>query len=102
MIPETAASYNPTERGPATESQIKSAWYRQIFAPEILRNMPKLKIVTQFEEIKRDGSGIIRDWRVANNSETLSAFKDIIVSSKVTLATDFTVTCGGQIKVKKN
>jgi hypothetical protein len=98
MIPETGASFNPSETGPATNSEIKAAWYRQIFSQQTRNELSKLKIVTQFEERKADGSGMIRDWRVANDSTTLTAFQTIVRSSNLVFANNITVTCGGIIR----
>jgi hypothetical protein len=95
MIPETGASFLPGETGDS-ELQIKSAWYREIFV-DASKDLPKLKIVTQFEEIKPDGQGKIRDWRVSNNTLVLKNFQDTIRSSNVVLGGQYKLTCNGKL-----
>ncbi|KAI8902429.1 glycoside hydrolase superfamily [Globomyces pollinis-pini] len=104
MIPETAAPTHPGVQSRYTEAEIKGKWYDQIFSTENLRRLPRMKLVTQFEEIK---SNVIdnrtQDFRVLNDPPTAKAFKDIMNKNRKLLAyaPDYKVTCGGSYQ-KKN
>jgi hypothetical protein len=62
-IPETAAFYNTTLAGDS-ELQIKQAWWRQVFSPDLERRFPYLKMINWFEWRKPEAEvqGAIVDW----------------------------------------
>jgi hypothetical protein len=74
-ISETAALYAPGAGG-ASEERIKSAWWRQVFAPDLLTRFPRLKLVDWFEWNKYEPEiGAHVDWTVTRKPETRSAFR---------------------------
>ena len=75
-ITETAPLYNPAAGG-ATELEIKRAWWRQVFSPEVFERFPMLKMVNWFEwrKFEAEISGIV-DWAVSNNPAIRLAFID--------------------------
>ena len=102
MIPESSAPNTPNpppsdRNGKATSSEIKSAWWGQIFGSNTFNTMPRLKLAAQFEEQKSDGVNGFQDWRVLVDPATLTAFKNLITGQKshISLADDFKVDCGG-------
>ncbi|KAJ3306951.1 hypothetical protein HDV03_003276 [Kappamyces sp. JEL0829] len=107
MIPESSAPYTPNatndgRNGNYDSAAIKSAWYGQILSDSTYKNLTRLKMVTQFEERKADGNGLVEDWRVLADPATLSSFKSLLSQqrSHVDFATDFRVDCGGNWKRK--
>ena len=104
MMPETAGPWftNPNARNTETELNIKQSWWRQIFGPDTFTNFPLLKAVVQFEEIKRDGLGEERDFRVLHDPAIRAAFTSHINSlSNLLWAQDLKYTCGGQVSTSK-
>ncbi|WP_245551934.1 glycoside hydrolase family 26 protein [Gordonia aichiensis] len=75
-IVETAAIYTPSRASQgASEMAVKSAWWRQVFSPEIPRRYPMVKMINWFEwrkyevEIKD-----VVDWRAAGAPGVAKAF----------------------------
>jgi hypothetical protein len=104
MLPETAGPWfvNPKAVNTATELEVKQAWWRQIFGPDTFRDFPHLKAVVQFEEIKSDGQGEVRDFRVLNNPEIRRAFRsDVDALPNLLWAQDLKYGCGGQVESSK-
>lgn len=63
-IPETAAFYDPAGGG-AVELQVKRAWWRQVFNPDLLRTHDGIKMINWFEWVKAESEvgGRQVDWR---------------------------------------
>lgn len=74
-ITETAALYNTTTTGDA-ELALKQAWWRQVFAPEIPRDFPQIKMINWFEWRKSESEvgGAVVDWRATSNAAVTKAF----------------------------
>ena len=102
MIPETAAPYIPSQPAVASHAAIKEAWYSQILSAETRRELSRILLVNQFEEIKADAGMEIRDWRCAADPAVISAFKKVLNQHRTELVfgTDFSIGCGGQFKPK--
>lgn len=91
-IPETAAIFTPSRDG-ASELDVKSAWWSQVFADEVHRDYPQLKMINWFEwskyeiEINDDV-----DWRAAGSP----AIRDEFVSALPSwlLYSEHLPTCG--------
>lgn len=66
-ITETAALYAPSRGGPS-ETDVKTAWFRQVFAPAIHARFPRLRMINWFEWRKQEAevNGIV-DWRISAN-----------------------------------
>jgi hypothetical protein len=62
-IPETAAFYNTSVVGDS-ELEIKQAWWRQVFSPDLEQRFPHLKMINWFEWRKpeAEAQGAIVDW----------------------------------------
>lgn len=71
---ETAALYAPG-RGGAAEFELKSQWWRQVYAPDIAERYPRLKMINWFEwdkyETEIDGRV---DWGVTTDPRTRDAY----------------------------
>ena len=102
MIPETAAPYIPSQPMVDSHAAIKEAWYSQILSAETRRELSRILLVNQFEEIKADAGMEIRDWRCAADPAVMNAFKKVLNQHRTALAfgTDFSIGCGGQFKPK--
>lgn len=100
MIPETSAPFIDSETGPATDPQIKQAWWVQVLGPETVARFPRMKMVTQFEENKADGIAKVRNWRVTLRDDTLRVFLGVLQRFRggLSYASDFKVDCGGNWK----
>jgi hypothetical protein len=97
MIPETSAPFIESETGPATDPQIKQSWWIQMLGPETRQRFPRLKMITQFEENKADGSAAVRNWRVTLRQDVLRVFLGVLnrFRGEMSYASDFTIDCGG-------
>jgi hypothetical protein len=74
-ISETAALYAPGAGG-APEEAIKSAWWRQVFAPHLRDRFPHLKLIDWFEWDKEEPEiGGRVDWTVTRSARIRSAFR---------------------------
>lgn len=64
-ITETAALYDPAGPGP-TERQVKEAWWRQAFAPDVRARFPRIRMINWFEW-RKDEAEVHRvvDWRMS-------------------------------------
>lgn len=73
-ITETAALYAPG-RGGAKESKLKKAWWRQAFAPDLLTQLPGVRMVNWFEWVKVEPEvkGPV-DWTVTRTPALAKAF----------------------------
>lgn len=105
MIPETGSPYFPNlPLVPGnTELSIKQAWWRQIYDPATFARFPLLKLVTHFEEIKRDEGEDLRDWRVLAEPNTKAAFLNHLntpaINRTLLYAQQLSFQCGGQVTV---
>jgi hypothetical protein len=74
-IVETGALYIP-EGGGASELDLKSAWWDQVFAPEVAERFPRLRLINWFEMVKEspevDGTPV--DWTVTIDPTIREAF----------------------------
>ncbi len=75
-ISETAALYN-TAGGGATENQIKSAWWSQLFDDDVPSQFPNLGLVLWFEHRKqeRDVPDAATDWRATADPTLRDGFR---------------------------
>jgi hypothetical protein len=75
-ITETSALFNTTLGG-ATELAIKQDWWRQVFAPDIERDFPRLRMINWFEWRKAESEvgGAVIDWRSTSTPEVSAAFR---------------------------
>jgi len=80
-ITETSALYNTTSSGDA-EFDIKQGWWRQVFAPEVPRDFPGIKMINWFEWRKAESEvgGAIIDWRATSTPELTLAFRSELPS----------------------
>jgi hypothetical protein len=74
-VVETGALYNPNLGG-ASEFDIKSAWWEQVFSPEVLDRFPRLRLLNWFEHLKNspEVGGDVIDWRVTADDDIREAF----------------------------
>lgn len=82
-ISETSALFN-TGRAPVGPSnvQIKSAWLDQVFAPDIPKHFPRLRLINWFEQDKRENDvrdGVV-DWSATRDPQVRAAFLSRIPS----------------------
>ncbi len=101
ILAETAAPWIVGAPATATEVQVKQAWWKQIYSPSTFQRFPMLKAVIHFDELKTDGNGVSRDWRILHNSNLVSAFKADMsqLSSSVLFAQQLSFKCGGQVQI---
>ncbi|KAJ3058798.1 hypothetical protein HDU99_006647 [Rhizoclosmatium hyalinum] len=67
MIPESGAPYGPlwsanevgATKPVVDENTIKAGWWNQIFSQKTLQSYPKLKLVTNYEDLKMQDSVFI-------------------------------------------
>ncbi|ORY45942.1 glycoside hydrolase [Rhizoclosmatium globosum] len=105
MLPETGSPWIPTfanATGATSEVQVKDGWWKQLISQATLQNYPKLKLFVQFEEVKPlalNGVPAIQDWRVTNNTATLTWWNGFIDSVKSTLvdADGLVYKCDGSV-----
>lgn len=77
-VSETSALFNTGRAGRgATELQIKGAWLRQVFAPDLPARFPRLRLINWFEQEKdeRDVPSSRVDWTLTRDPEVLAAFR---------------------------
>ena len=74
-IPETAALYTPGAGG-ASELAVKQAWWRQVLAADLHRDLPRLAMVNWFEWDKHETEvGGRIDWTVTSDDAVLAAYR---------------------------
>jgi hypothetical protein len=75
-IPETAALYNTSIDTGDSELDIKRAWWRQVFSPEVALKFPDIKLINWFEWRKPEAEvgGAIIDWTATINPTMRDAF----------------------------
>lgn len=74
-VTETAAFYVPGAGG-ARELAVKRAWWRQVLAPAVHRELPLLKMVNWFEWSKPEPEvGTVVDWSVTRTKTIRTAFR---------------------------
>jgi hypothetical protein len=76
-ITETAAFYDPAAEGAtgAREVAVKSAWWRQVFAPDHAEKLPMVKMVNWFEWDKFEPEVRTRvDWAATRTPRTAELF----------------------------
>lgn len=67
-IIETAALYDPAGGGP-TESDVKSAWFAQVFSADTVREFPRIQMINWFEWRKEEPEvGSTIDWRLSGDA----------------------------------
>lgn len=77
VLSETGALYNSSRADGASNFDIKSEWWQQLFDPTLAVQFPRLKMMLWFEYQKQEkdtGEAII-DWRVTKDRLILDAFK---------------------------
>ncbi|HEY6747185.1 MAG TPA: glycosyl hydrolase [Mycobacteriales bacterium] len=77
-VSETSALFNTGRAGTgATDLQIKQAWMRQVFAPDLPARFPRLRLINWFEQEKdeRDVPASRVDWTLTHDPEVLYAFR---------------------------
>lgn len=77
-ISETSALYNTGRAGTgASDLQIKQAWLRQVFAPDVPTRFPRLRLINWFEQEKdeRDVPSSRVDWTITRDPQVLYAFR---------------------------
>jgi beta-mannanase len=102
MIPETSAPYfDFITTGTRTETEIKQAWWTQLYSQETRALFPKLKAIIHFEERKADADSEIRDWRILANPSVRDAFVTDMnaIRRQVLFANDMKYECDGSITV---
>ncbi|KAJ3016589.1 UNVERIFIED_CONTAM: hypothetical protein HDU68_012139 [Siphonaria sp. JEL0065] len=107
MLPETGSPWiaswaNAT--GATTEVKVKEGWWSQLLSQETLSKYPKLKLFVQFEEVKPlplDGVPAIQDWRVTNNTNTLTWWNEFVqgFSSNLQDADHLVYACDGSVTI---
>ena len=97
MIPETASPWFEDQPSTFTQVQVKGGWYQQIFSVENMNLFPMLKVVTTFEERKRDAGAAVRDWRVLADAGVKRGFEAVLADAgkRVIYGSGFTYSCGG-------
>lgn len=79
-ISETAALYNPTGGG-AGALAVKSGWWQQVFARNLQRQLPRLKLIDWFEWDKYESEvGGPVDWTVTRSRAIRRAFRHALPS----------------------
>ncbi|HEX5479456.1 MAG TPA: glycosyl hydrolase [Dehalococcoidia bacterium] len=75
-ITETAALYNTTRPDDA-ELAIKQAWWDQVFAPDVAKDYPQIKMINWFEWRKSETEvgGATIDWRATSTPALTQAFR---------------------------
>ena len=72
---ETAAFYAPANGG-APAQAIKQAWRRQVLAPDLTRNFPRLRMVNWFEWRKYEPEvHAVVDWTVTRDPAQRTVFR---------------------------
>ncbi|KAJ3360987.1 hypothetical protein HDU91_004171 [Kappamyces sp. JEL0680] len=101
IIAETAAPWIIGKPATQTELQVKQQWWQQIYNSTTFKQFPRLKGVLQFEEIKTDGLGVTRDFRVLANSDVAAGFRADLNNLKSTMlyAQQLNFACGGQVQI---
>lgn len=76
-ITETSALYNTASAGDG-ELAIEERWWRQVFAPEVPRDFPQIKMINWFEWRKSETEvgGSVVDWRATATPALTAAFKN--------------------------
>jgi len=75
---ETAAFYAPAKGG-ADEMELKSDWWKQVFAQNIPQRFPRLKMINWFEWDKYEVEVRDRvDWTVTFDPKLRAAFRNIL------------------------
>ncbi|KAI9348540.1 glycoside hydrolase superfamily, partial [Obelidium mucronatum] len=105
MLPETGSPWIAAwanAAGATTEVEVKRGWWTQLVSQNTFTKYPMLKLIVQFEEVKPlalDGVAAIQDWRVTNNTVTLTWWNSFINSVKGNLrdAEHMVYSCDGSI-----
>jgi hypothetical protein len=72
-ITETAALYDPAGDGPP-EREVKEAWWREVFAPDVREAFPRMRMINWFEWRKDEAEvGRVIDWRMSADPELAAA-----------------------------
>jgi hypothetical protein len=80
-IAETSALYNTSRSDGASNYDIKMAWAKQVFAPKIATEFPRLKVLLWFEQRQEEvGTTGVIDWRVAYDPEILAGYRSVLPS----------------------
>lgn len=76
VLAETSALYNPARRSGASDYAIKIGWARQVFAPGIATQFPRLKMLLWFEgdKYERETHSIL-DWTATCDRTVLAGFR---------------------------
>ncbi len=75
-VTETAALFVPGAVGGAAELAVKQAWWRQVLAPEVHRDLPLVKMINWFEWDKLEPEvGAEVDWSVTGDRGVRAAFR---------------------------
>jgi hypothetical protein len=79
-LAETSALYNTGRSDGASNYDIKSGWWRQVFSNDVATQLPKLKMVNWFEflKVEQDIAGSYTDWWVTTDPGTRDAFRAAI------------------------
>ncbi|MGU3437507.1 OpgC domain-containing protein [Actinomycetes bacterium M1A6_2h] len=85
MFVETAAFYQPNGTGSASEIDIKSAWWEQIFGAETRSAYPGITMVTwlEVERAEDEVDGALVDWRATATPTMASALKSALARDGV-------------------
>ncbi|VXB68562.1 glycoside hydrolase family 26 protein [Nocardioides sp. AX2bis] len=79
-ITETAALYVPGGPGPS-ERAVKEAWWSQVWDPELVEDLPAIKMVNWFEWDKDEPeTGGRIDWTVTRDADLAAAYADALPS----------------------
>lgn len=84
MSLETAAAWY--DRGDVGELAVKSAWWQQVFSPEVRAGYPDLDLVTWLEQRRREdeADGREADWRATSRPELAESFAASLASGATT------------------
>lgn len=102
-IAESGAPYL-LQSGGASELSVKQAWWEQTISKNITNTFPKLKIVINFEESKKDAGEPEKDWSYTRTKEITREYAKFIDSSSNTAkylwgGKNIEFNCSGGIKV---
>ncbi|WP_250445739.1 glycosyl hydrolase [Actinotalea sp. C106] len=75
-VPETAALVVPgADLTPELELEIKQAWWRQVLDPELVEQLPQVRMINWFEWVKEEAEvGTTVDWGVTTDPAIAEAF----------------------------
>ncbi|MFC7496094.1 MULTISPECIES: glycoside hydrolase family 26 protein [unclassified Nocardioides] len=74
-VTETSALYNPSRPGGADNLAIKRAWWEQVFADSIQRELPEVKMINWFEWDKFEQQTLSRiDWTATKRPKVRAPF----------------------------